>query len=165
MTFHDLRPMPGQQGGAGLYSLPLLRLAADSAEYPRIDSPHATAERRSPVCGSRVAVDLALTSDTLIDAIGGEIRACALGQASATLLFRHATGRTPAQLATARDQLAAWLSGEGPPPDWPGIGVLAPARATPARHASILLPFAAAAEAAFAAAAEAAAHAATRNAA
>lgn len=132
-----------------LYNTALLRLTAEVAGFPRLGpAAHAFAERRSPICGSRVAVDLSLTSDTLVDRIGGDVRACALGQASATLLFRHAPGHGPADLHAAHEALAAWLGGRGPAPDWPGIDALAPARATPARHASILLPFAAAAEAA-----------------
>lgn len=76
------------------------------------------------------------------------VRACALGQASSTLMAASAIGRGPAELATARDALAAWLTGKGPQPDWPGIEVFAPALPHSARHASIRLAFEAVAEAA-----------------
>jgi NifU-like protein involved in Fe-S cluster formation len=76
------------------------------------------------------------------------VRACALGQASSALMAGHAIGRTPEELAAARDGLTAWLAGEGERPDWPGLEVLTPALAHSARHPSIRLAFEAAAEAA-----------------
>lgn len=132
-----------------LYNLEILRLAAATASLVRLAEPQASVERRSPVCGSRVTVDLCLTADGRIEAIGQEVRACALGQASAALLQAHALGQDAAQLADARDTLAAYLHGERDDPgSWPGLALFAPARAHRARHASILLAFEAAAEAA-----------------
>jgi NifU-like protein involved in Fe-S cluster formation len=110
------------------------------------------AERRSPVCGSRVTIDVQLDEAGRVVAIGQEVRACALGQASASLMGEHAIGRTPEELATARDALAAFLAGEAERPgDWPGLDIFAPARPHAARHASIRLAFEAVAEAAAAA--------------
>ena len=79
------------------------------------------------------------------------VRACLLGQASSTLLAQHAVGRTPAELARARDELTAWLAGTGEMPDWPGIDIFTPGLKLTARHPSIRLAFEAAAEAAGAA--------------
>ena len=94
-------------------------------------------------------MDLALDGKGRVAAIGQEVRACAFGQASAALLGRHIPGRTPVELAEARDALAAWLAGTREDPGtWPGLDVLAPARRLSARHGAILLPFQAAAEAA-----------------
>lgn len=81
--------------------------------------------------------------------IGLDVKACALGQASASLMARHAVGLTTGELAEARDRLTAYLAGESDDLDfWPGIEVLAPARGYPARHPSIRLGFEAMAEAA-----------------
>lgn len=88
-----------------------------------------------------------------IAALGQEVRACALGQASAALMGGHALGRSPFEINAARDALAAFLTGtRDNPGDWPGLDVFAAARAYPARHPAILLAF----DAAAAAAAEAA---------
>ncbi|MEA3043289.1 MAG: hypothetical protein QOH47_1127 [Sphingomonadales bacterium] len=132
-----------------LYSRDILRLAASIPHQRRLDHPQATVEKHSPICGSRVVVDLATDEAGRIMALGQEVRACALGQASAALLGAHAIGRTAGELAEARDALAAYLAGAREDPgDWPGLAVFAHARAYSARHAAILLPFAAAAEAA-----------------
>ncbi|GLV29924.1 hypothetical protein TomTYG75_24400 [Sphingobium sp. TomTYG75] len=84
--------------------------------------------------------------------LGLDVKACALGQASAALMSAQAIGLTAAELETARDKLTAYLAGEGDDLNfWPGLTVLAPARGYPARHASIRLSFEAVAEAARAA--------------
>ncbi|HEX8654538.1 MAG TPA: iron-sulfur cluster assembly scaffold protein [Allosphingosinicella sp.] len=137
-----------------LYNRDILRLAASIPHLGRLDDAQASAERRSPVCGSRVVVDLTLDKEGRVAAVGQEVKACALGQASSALMAGHAVGRYPGEVAEARDAFAAWLRGERDDPgDWPGLGVFADARAYPARHASILLAFEAAAEAALEAAA------------
>ena len=137
-----------------LYNRDILRLAASIPNLGRLDRPQASAERSSTVCGSRVAVDLVLDGEGRVAALGQEVKACALGQASAALMGAQAEGRSREELAEARDSLAAFLSGERDDPGpWPGLQVFAEARRFPARHASILLAFEAAAEAAAAAAA------------
>jgi NifU-like protein involved in Fe-S cluster formation len=134
---------------ATLYTREILRLAAAIPHHRRLESPQASAERNSPVCGSRVVVDLALDREGRIEALGLEVKACALGQASAALMGRHALGRTGAELEAARDAFAAWLAGAREDPgEWPGLGLFAEARAFPARHAAILLVFEAGAAAA-----------------
>lgn len=143
---------------ATLYNTEILRLAAAIPHHERLSDPMGTAERRSPVCGSRVTVDVNLGPDGRVEAVGLLARACALGQASAALLAAEVVGRTPAELAAARDAVTAWLaSGEGEPPAWPGLDVLSPALGYTARHPSIRLAFEAAAEAAERAAAREAA--------
>jgi NifU-like protein involved in Fe-S cluster formation len=132
-----------------LYNRDILRLAAAIPHLGRLEAPEGSSERRSPVCGSRVAVDLVLDDEGRVAALGQEVKACALGQASAALMGANALGRSPDEIARARDAFAAWLRGERDDPgDWPGLAVFAHARAYPARHASILLAFEAAAEAA-----------------
>ena len=131
-----------------LYTTEILRLAASIPHHARLPHAQATAERRSPVCGSRVTVDVVLGADGRVAEVGLLVRACALGQASAALLAAAVLGRTAAERAAGRDAGAAWLAGEGNLPGGPGLDVLAPARGYPARHASIRLAFEAAAEAA-----------------
>jgi NifU-like protein involved in Fe-S cluster formation len=132
-----------------LYSRDILRLASSIPHLGRLGSPQASAEKSSSVCGSRVAVDIALDGEGRVADLGQEVKACALGQASASLMGAHAVGRTGADLERARDSLAAFLAGRSDRPgDWPGLEVFAEARRVPARHESILLAFDAAAEAA-----------------
>jgi NifU-like protein involved in Fe-S cluster formation len=134
---------------SALYSRDILRLASSIPHLGRLERPQASAEKSSAVCGSRVAVDIALDSEGRVSELGQEVKACALGQASASLMGAHAIGRTGAELEEARDSLAAWLAGRSERPGgWPGLEIFAEARRVPARHASILLPFDAAAEAA-----------------
>lgn len=135
-----------------LYTPAILRLAASIPHDDRLAAPEATVERRSPVCGSRIVVDVVTDAWGQVVELGQEVRACALGQASASLMGAHAIGRTATDLAGARAALADYLAGHRDDPgDWPGLDIFAAARAHPARHPSILLPFDAAAEAARAA--------------
>jgi len=132
-----------------LYNSQILRLAASVPFAERLHQPQATVTKVSPICGSRVTVDLDLDSAGRIGRFGQEVRACALGQAAASLLGNSVIGRNAAELATARDGLAAFLRGTAETPgDWPGLDIFAPARPHKARHASILLAFDAATEAA-----------------
>lgn len=134
---------------APLYNLEILRLAASVADRPRLDAPGATVERRSPTCGSRVIVDVSTDSDGRVTGFGQEVRACALGQAAAALLGQHIIGRPVEDISNAATALRAFLAnGRDDPGEWPGLSVFAPARPHSARHASILLAFDAAAEAA-----------------
>lgn len=133
---------------APLYNKEILRLAAGIPHHQRLANPQATVERRSPTCGSRVTADVRMEGGRLTD-LGLDVKACALGQASASLMAAQAIGLSAAELAEARDKLTAYLSGESDELDfWPGLAVLAPARGYPARHASIRLGFEAVAEAA-----------------
>jgi NifU-like protein involved in Fe-S cluster formation len=134
---------------APLYNMEILRLAASVADRPRLTVPDATVERRSPTCGSRVIVDLTLDAEGRVNGFGQEVRACALGRASAVLLGAHVVGRGAEEIASAANALRSFLSGAREDPgSWPGLEVFAPARPHSARHASILLAFDAAAEAA-----------------
>jgi NifU-like protein involved in Fe-S cluster formation len=133
---------------APLYNRDILRLAASIPHQHRLGSPQGRVEMRAPVCGSRVAVDVVLDAAGRILLLGQEVKACALGQASAALMGAHAIGRDGAELADARDCLAAYLAGDTDDPgQWPGLGILAGTQPFKARHASILLPFRAVAEA------------------
>lgn len=123
-----------------LYSQRILALAADIPHQGRLDSPCGSARKRSPLCGSTVTVDLRL-SDGRISDFAQDVKACALGQASASVVGANIIGRTREEVQRARDQLAAMLKEGGPAPEAPfdGLEVLIPAREYKNRHASILL--------------------------
>ncbi len=131
-----------------LYAGRILELAADIPLSERLEAADATVKKRSPLCGSTVTVDLEL-SDGRISAFGQDVKACALGQAAASVLGAVAVGRTLEEIETARDQLRAMLKDDGPVPDAPfdDYAVLEPARDFKNRHASILLAIEATAEA------------------
>ncbi len=132
-----------------LYNRDILRLAASIPHHRRLERPHSSVEKRSPTCGSRVAVDVVLDREGRLAGLGQEVKACALGQAAASLMGASAIGRSGGELAEARDRLAAFLGGaRDDPGDWPGLDVFAGARPYSARHPSILLAFEAVAEAA-----------------
>jgi NifU-like protein involved in Fe-S cluster formation len=125
-----------------LYSQRILALAAEIPHSERLAQPQVSARKRSPLCGSTVTVDLVL-DDGRISAFGQDVKACALGQAAASILGCNVIGRTRAEIATARHQLSAMLRSAGPVPDAPfdGYEVLLPARDYKNRHASIMLAF------------------------
>ena len=95
-----------------LYNARILRLAASIPFGARLERPDASVERRSPVCGSRVTVDVRLGDDGRVAEFGQLVRACALGQASAAILAGNVIGRSGGELADAADALAGWLKGE-----------------------------------------------------
>ena len=137
---------------ATLYNAEILRLAASIPHNERLSEPMATAERRSPICGSRVTVDVTVDAHGRVETVGLLVRACALGQASSSLLAANIVGRDAAELGAIRDSLTAWLAREGDLPEWPGLDIFVPALDYTARHPSIRLAFEAAADAAAAAA-------------
>ena len=125
-----------------LYSQRILALAADMPHATRLTDPDATAKERSPLCGSTVTVDLRLDGDRVSD-YGQDVKACALGQAAASVIGRQIVGLDRATIARGRDQLRAMLKDDGPVPDAPfaDLEVLQPARDYKNRHASIMLAF------------------------
>jgi NifU-like protein involved in Fe-S cluster formation len=132
-----------------LYNRDILRLAANIPHLGLLERADGRAECSSAVCGSRVSVAVRLDEEGRVAELGQEVRACALGQASAALMGRHAIGRSPEELAEARDELADFLKGQRDGPGmWPGLDVLAVAQPYSGRHSAILLPFEAVAAAA-----------------
>lgn len=125
-----------------LYSKRILALAADLPKAERLEAPDATARRRSPLCGSTVTVDLDL-KDGAIAAYGQDVKACALGQAAASVISKNIIGRSFEEISQGRDQLNAMLKADGPIPQAPfsELEVLQPAKDYKNRHASILLTF------------------------
>jgi NifU-like protein involved in Fe-S cluster formation len=131
-----------------LYSGRILELAADIPHSGRLPDPDGSAKRRSPLCGSTVTVDVKVADGRITD-FAQEVKACALGQAAASVVGRTLAGRNRAEVELARDQLRAMLKEDGPVPSAPfdGLEVLLPARDYKNRHASILLSLEAAADA------------------
>ena len=123
-----------------LYSGRILALAADIPHLGRLTGPDGTAQRRSPLCGSTVVVDVRVEDGRVTD-FAQDVKACALGQASAAVVGGAVIGRSQAELDRARVALRAMLTENGPVPPAPfdGFEALIPARNYKNRHASILL--------------------------
>jgi NifU-like protein involved in Fe-S cluster formation len=131
-----------------LYSAKLLKLAANLPHSGRLAAPDASVEKVSKLCGSRVVVDVVVADGRVAD-FAQEVKACALGQAAASVLGAHVLGATPEELELARDQFRAMLKTGATAPDgrFADLAMLEPVKDYPARHASTLLAFEAAAEA------------------
>ena len=125
-----------------IYNRKILEFAADIPRLQRLDAPDATATAISRLCGSKVTVDVKLANGAVSD-FGHEVKACALGQASSSIMARHVLGSTPAELRQLRAQMYAMLKEGGEPPSgkWQDLEALLPVRDFKARHASTLLTF------------------------
>ena len=132
-----------------LYSAKVLTLAANMPRAGRLAAPQGTSEKTSKLCGSRVVVDLALEDGRVVD-FAQDVKACALGQASAAVLGAHVIGASVEELDQALGALTAMLKHAAPPPQgrFADLKVLEAVKDYPARHASTLLAFEAAVEAA-----------------
>ena len=131
-----------------LYSAKLLKLAANMPRAGRLPTPDASSEKIAKLCGSRVTVDVVVEGDRVAD-FAQDVKACALGQASASVLGEHVLGASLAEIEMARDQFRAMLKqgADAPVGRFADLSMLAPVKDYPARHASTLLAFEAAAEA------------------
>jgi NifU-like protein involved in Fe-S cluster formation len=125
-----------------IYNLHSLELAASIPHLGRLASPDASATARSRLCGSTVTVDLAMDGDVVTD-FAHEVKACALGQASSSIMGRHVIGSTAQELREVREAASRLLKANGEPPQgkWQDLKVLEPLREYKARHASVLLTF------------------------
>jgi NifU-like protein involved in Fe-S cluster formation len=132
--------MSGDTDLIKLYSQRILALASAIPLTEPLAAPQAKARKRSPLCGSTVAVEVTLR-DGRISEFAQDVKACALGQAAAAVLGAAVVGRSRDEIAAARDQLRAMLKDGGPVPESPfgDYEVLMPARDYKNRHASILL--------------------------
>ena len=131
-----------------LYSAKLLRLAAEMPRAGRLAAPDASAEKVSKLCGSRIIVDVMVRGGQVTD-FAQDVSACALGQASASVLGAHVIGASLAELETTRDAFRAMLKADGPAPEgrFADLALLAPVKDYPARHTSTMLAFDAVTEA------------------
>ncbi|HXY59803.1 MAG TPA: iron-sulfur cluster assembly scaffold protein [Methylocystis sp.] len=131
-----------------VYNRRILELAADIPRLGRLRAPQASATAYSRLCGSTITVDVALDEGKVAD-YAQELKACALGQASASILARGVIGATPEELRRLREEMRRMLKENGPPPKgkWADLAVLEPVRDYKARHASTMLAFDAVVEA------------------
>jgi NifU-like protein involved in Fe-S cluster formation len=126
-----------------VYNSRILGLAGNIPRLGRLDNPDATATAHSKLCGSTVTVDLKMDGDTVTD-FAHEVKACALGQASSSIMASNVIGSKAAELRDLRDSVRRMLKENGPPPaadKWADIAVLEPVRDYKARHASTMLTF------------------------
>jgi NifU-like protein involved in Fe-S cluster formation len=126
-----------------VYNRRIIELAGTIPRIGRLADPDATATAVSRLCGSTVTVDLKMTGDKVSD-FAHEVKACALGQASSSIMASHVVGSTAAELRALRDDVRKMLKENGKPPPagkWADIAVLEPVRDYKARHASTLLTF------------------------
>ena len=127
-----------------VYNRRIIELAASIPRIGRLAEPDATAKAVSRLCGSTVTVDLKMDGDRVTD-FAHEVKACALGQASSSIMARHVVGSTAGELRELRETVRKMLkeNGSPPPPDhkWADIAFLEPVRDYKARHASTMLTF------------------------
>src|SRR5579872_6674493 len=126
-----------------VYNRRILELAATIPRIGRLDKPDASATALSKLCGSTVTIDLKMDGDTVTD-FAHEVKACALGQASSSIMARNIIGAKAAELRALRENVRKMLKEKGSPPadgKWADIAVLEPVRDYKARHASTLLTF------------------------
>ena len=131
-----------------IYNQRVLELAANIPRLGRLAQPDASARAHSRLCGSTVVVDLCVRDGRVVD-FAHEVRACALGQASSSLMARHVVGATAEELLALRETMTRMLKANGAPPSgkWAQFAVLEPVRDYKPRHASTLLTFDAVADA------------------
>lgn len=125
-----------------VYNKRIIELAGNIPRIGRLEHPDASATAHSKLCGSTVTIDLKMDGDTVID-FAHIVKACALGQASSSIMARHVVGSTASELKALRETVRKMLKENGAPPDgkWADIAMLEPVRDYKARHASTLLTF------------------------
>lgn len=125
-----------------IYNRRILELAGEIPRLGRLAHPDATATAHSKLCGSTVTIDLSMADGKVSD-FAHDVKACALGQASSSIMARNIVGATPEELRGLRDDVRRMLKESGPPPTgkWADVAVLEPVRDYKARHASTLLTF------------------------
>ncbi len=125
-----------------VYNAKILGFAGNIARLGRLDHPDASATAHSRLCGSTVTVDLTMDGDTVSD-FAHDVKACALGQASSSIMALHVVGATAAELRSVRETMLRMLKENGPPPEgrFADLKYLEPVRDYKARHASTMLTF------------------------
>jgi NifU-like protein involved in Fe-S cluster formation len=125
-----------------VYNRKIIELAGNIPRLGRLPHPDASASAHSKLCGSTVKVDVSM-KDGLVSDFAHEVKACALGQASSSIMARHVIGSSPAELRDLREAVRRMLKENGAPPQgkWGDIALLEPVRDYKARHASTLLTF------------------------
>lgn len=125
-----------------VYNKRIIELAGSIPRLGRLGAPDASATAHSKLCGSTVTVDLKMDGPVVTD-FAHDVKACALGQASSSIMARHVVGSNASELRELRETVRRMLKENGAPPQgkWADIAVLEPVRDYKARHASTLLTF------------------------
>ncbi len=125
-----------------IYNSKILEFAGNIVRTGRLENADAVSEKHSKLCGSRVKVYLKMERGVVTD-FSHEVKACALGQASSSIMARHVVGATAEEVRAARDEMLAMLKdgGEGPSGRFEDMRFLKPVRDYKARHASTMLTF------------------------
>jgi NifU-like protein involved in Fe-S cluster formation len=131
-----------------VYNKKILGFAGNIGRLGRLDAPDATATAHSKLCGSTVTIDIRLDGDVVTD-FAHEVKACALGQASSSIMARNVVGANVDELREVRETMRRMLKENGPPPEgrFEDLKYLEPVRDYKARHASTMLTFDAVADA------------------
>jgi NifU-like protein involved in Fe-S cluster formation len=127
-----------------IYNKRIIELAGNIPRLGRLSDPDASATAHSKLCGSTVKVDLKMDGPVVTD-FAHDVKACALGQASSSIMARHVIGSTASELRELRETVRKMLKENGSPPaadhKWADIALLEPVRDYKARHASTMLTF------------------------
>jgi NifU-like protein involved in Fe-S cluster formation len=126
-----------------IYNKRIIELAGNIPRIGRLPDPDASATAHSKLCGSTVKIDLKMDGDVVTD-FAHDVKACALGQASSSIMARHVVGSTASELRDLRETVRKMLKENGAPPKegkWADIALLEPVRDYKARHASTMLTF------------------------
>jgi NifU-like protein involved in Fe-S cluster formation len=126
-----------------IYNSRILELAGNIQRSGALENADASSEKHSKLCGSKVRVFLKMDTAGMVSDFSHQVRACALGQASSSVMARHVIGATAHEIRAARDAMLAMLKegGEGPEGRFEEMRVLKPVKDYKARHASTLLTF------------------------
>lgn len=140
--FRAVRSPVGTFMISDIYNKKIIELAGNIPRLGRLPHPDASATAHSKLCGSTVKIDLNMKDGVVTD-FGHDVKACALGQASSSIMARHIVGSNADELRQLRETVTKMLKDNGAPPDgkWADIAVLEPVRDYKARHASTLLTF------------------------
>src|SRR6201987_5464636 len=109
-----------------IYNKRILELAGNIPRLGRLAHPDATATAHSKLCGSTVTIDLKMDGDTVTD-FAHDVKACALGQASSSIMARHIVGAKAEELRQLRDDVRRMLKENGAPPAtgrWTDVALL-----------------------------------------
>src|SRR5262245_13728226 len=125
-----------------IYNERIREFAGNIPRIGRLPQPDASATAHSRLCGSTVTVDLKMDGDVVAD-FAHDVKACALGQASSSIMARNVIGSKATELRDLRETVRRMLKENGKPPagKWADIAVLEPVRDYKARHASTMLTF------------------------
>lgn len=125
-----------------LYNDRILALAAAIPPARHLAHPDTKASAHSKLCGSTIAVELQVADGRVVD-YGQTVKACLLGQASASIVAANIVGTPVEEIRRVAAEMRRMLKENGPPPGgkWADLGVLEPVREVKGRHASTLLVF------------------------